>query len=81
MTILELKNMIMYLPDDMNVVIPHIGDSFITACKAQSEIMGFPVEDKSAPDGFYWEETFVIRPCTCDTEDMPLTADPEPNLN
>lgn len=80
MTVLELKSLIYDLPDDMNVVIPTPGDTYTTACLDQSCIMGMPVDDEQREDGYFFEDVFVIIPCSCHV-DIPVAPNPEQNLN
>lgn len=74
MKISELKELIQNLPDDMDVVMPHGDDTFITACYAQSEVIDLPTieEDEIL-------SVFVIKPCCCEMETDVIPA--EPNLN
>jgi len=74
MKISDLKELIRDLPDDMDVVMPHGEDTFITACYEQSEVMDIPTieEDEVL-------SVFVLRPCCCEAE---VDVIPEvPNLN
>jgi hypothetical protein len=72
MSIAELKELIADLPDDMTVVMPHGDETYITVCFEQSECVDFPVEDDTAEEGFSYVSTFVLRPCTCSAEDLPV---------
>jgi len=72
MTVSELKELIQFLPDDMPVVMPHGEETYITVCFEQSERVDFPVEDETNEDGFRYVPTFVLRPCTCHADDLPV---------
>jgi hypothetical protein len=81
MTVLELRELIAVLPDQMQVVIPTPGDTYTTACFEQSCILGMPLENKESKDGFDIEEVFVLYPCLCHVEDIPVVPDIHENLN
>lgn len=72
MTVAQLKELIEELPDDMTVVMPQGEEIYITVCFEQSEIVEFPVEDDTTEEGFSYLETLVLRPCTCQAEDIPV---------
>jgi len=72
MTVAQLKELIQELPDDMTVVMPHGEETYITVCFEQSELVDFPVEDEEAEDGFSYISTLVLRPCTCEADDLPV---------
>lgn len=72
MSIAELKELIQDLPDDIMVVMPNGEETYITACFEQSECVDFPVEDESSEEGVSYVSTLVLRPCTCEIEDLPV---------
>lgn len=81
MTVKDMKELLECLPDDMDVVLETEGNTFTTACIEQSDTESLPLEDEGSPDGYSFTEVFVIRPCTCHVEDMPVVPDIQENLN
>jgi hypothetical protein len=71
MTVVELKELIAKLPDEMTVVLPTGEEMYTTACFEQTEIVDFPVEAENE-DGYEHVKMLVIRPCTCYAEYLPV---------
>ena len=72
MSIADLKELIANLPDEMIVVMPHGEETYVTACFEQSECVDFPIEDEASEEGFSYVPTLVLRPCTCNAENLPV---------
>ena len=73
MTILELKELISELPDDMQVLLPHGEESLISACYENSEVTEIELEDNENISAF------LIVPCNCSIEDAPIDFIENPN--
>lgn len=72
MTVAQLRELIQELPDDMPVVMPHGEETYITVCFEQSELVDFPVEDEGTEEGYSYASTLVLRPCTCEVDNLPV---------
>ena len=70
MTIKQLKKLIKYLPNNMEVFIPQ-GDVLISACNEQSEVAEIKTEDEI-------KDIFLLVPCGCHEE---IESEVSPELN
>ncbi len=61
MTILQIKLLIMHLPDDMEMFIDD-GNSFTPVCGESGEVMSVSIGNTIEP-----MDIFVIEPCACET--------------
>jgi len=73
MTVGELKELINDLPEDMEVFMPLGEDALITACYSKSNVFGWEV------DGEIERDIFLIVPCSCHHNDLPIDLETNPN--
>lgn len=72
MTVEDLKEMIAELPDSMRVIIP-VGDDIFAPLCHRSETMEI-ISPGEPP-----QEFLVLMPCQCETDDVPIIVDVNPN--
>lgn len=70
MTVGQMEELIKDLPKDMEMIMPTGGDTFTTVCFEQSGIIGMGYLNEEEEEEV--EEMFVLRPCTCEVDDLPV---------
>lgn len=77
MTVKQMKRLIRYLPDNMEIVMPADDDILITVCKEKSEVITIIPEEK----GILEEKVLLLLPCGCNEELELGEINSQPELN